>query len=224
MKKKELLAEFTGTTLLLAANAGSAAAAQGLTDNGAIRGIINGLSTSIALGLLIFLFSQISGAHFNPAVSIVEFVGKRISLSQLFGSLAAQFSGAVFGVVLANLMYQSSIFKLSTIERSGSGIYLGEVIATFGLIFVINLLRIQKRGEFTPVAVAAWIISAYFFTSSTALANPAVTVARMWADNISGVAPKSILGLILAQFLGAALATIYVDQFKKSRKKIEKND
>jgi glycerol uptake facilitator-like aquaporin len=192
MKKKELLAEFTGTTLLLAANAGSAAAAQGLTGNGAIRGIINGLSTSIALGLLIFLFSQISGAHFNPAVSIVEFARKRISTSQLFGYLVAQFSGAVFGVALANLMYESPIFKLSTIERSGSGIYLGEVIATFGLLFVINILRIQKKGEFAPVAVAAWIISAYLFTSSTALANPAVTVARMWADNISGVAPRAL--------------------------------
>ena len=224
MKKKELLAEFTGTTLLLTANAGSAAAAQELTNNSAIRGIVNGLSTGIALGLLIFLFSQISGAHFNPAVSIVEFARKRISTSQLFGYLAAQFSGAIFGVVLANLMYQASIFKLSTNERSGSGIYLGEIIATSGLLFVINILRIQKRGEFTPVAVAAWIISAFFFTSSTALANPAVTVARIWADNISGVAPKSILGLILSQLLGAALATIYVEQFKKSKKKIEKND
>ena len=219
MKKKEFLAEFTGTALLLAANVGSAAMAQSLTDINGVRILINCVSTALALGLLIYLFAGISGSHFNPAVSAVEFIGKRISGTQLAGYLVAQLSGATLGVILANLMYKSPALVSSTIERSGSGVLLGEVIATGGLVFVINMLRIQKKSDLTPVLVAAWIASAFLFTSSTAFANPAVTFARAWTDNISGIAPKSVLGFIAAQLLGAAIAALYVEQFKKSKKK-----
>ena len=219
MKKKEFLAEFTGTALLLAANVGSAAMAQSLTDINGVRILINCVSTALALGLLIYLFAGISGSHFNPAVSAVEFIGKRISGTQFAGYLVAQLSGATLGVILANLMYKSPALVSSTIERSGFGVLLGEVIATGGLVFVINMLRIQKKSDFTPVLVAAWIASAFLFTSSTAFANPAVTFARAWTDNISGIAPKSVIGFIAAQLLGAAIAALYVEQFKKSKKK-----
>lgn len=219
MKKKEFLAEFTGTALLLAANVGSAAMAQSLTDINGVRILINCVSTALALGLLIYLFAGISGSHFNPAVSAVEFIGKRISGTQFVGYLVAQISGATLGVILANLMYKSPALVSSTIERSGSGVLLGEVIATGGLVFVINMLRIQKKSDLTPVLVGAWIASAFLFTSSTSFANPAVTFARAWTDNISGIAPKSVIGFIAAQLLGAAIAALYVEQFKKSKKK-----
>ena len=134
MKKKEFLAEFTGTALLLAANVGSAAMAQSLTDINGVRILINCVSTALALGLLIYLFAGISGSHFNPAVSSVEFIGKRISGTQFAGYLVAQLSGATLGVILANLMYKSPALVASTIERSGSGVLLGEVIATGGLV------------------------------------------------------------------------------------------
>ena len=223
MSRKKFLGEFVGTTLLLAANVGSAAMAQSLTDINGVRILINCISTALALGLLIALFGGISGAHFNPAVSLVEFFGKRISAAQLSGYLVAQISGGIFGVILANLMYKSPALVASTVERSGTGVLLGEVIATGGLVLTINLLRIQKKSEFTPVAVGAWIASAFLFTSSTAFANPAVTFARAWTDNISGIAPKSVLAFIAAQFLGAALAALLAQQFKKSKKE-KKND
>ena len=219
MTKRKFLAEFVGTTLLLAANVGSAAMAQSLTDIGGVRILISCVATALALGLLIYIFSPLSGAHFNPAVSLVEFFGKRLSATQLGAYLAAQFAGGILGVLLANLMYKSPALVTSHIERSGAGILLAEGIATGGLVFVINMLRIQKRSEMAPVLVASWIASAFLFTSSTAFANPAVTFARAWTDNISGIAPKSQIPLIASQLLGAAMAAILVEQFKKSKKK-----
>jgi len=223
MSKRKFLGEFVGTALLLAANVGSAAMAQSLTDINGVRILINCISTALALGLLITLFGGICGAHFNPAVSLVEFFGKRLSGQDLLSFLIAQISGGILGVVLANLMYKSPALVASTIERSGSGVLLGEVIATAGLVLVINLLRIQKKSELTPVAVGAWIASAFLFTSSTAFANPAVTFARAWTDNISGIAPKSVAPFVVAQLIGAALAAVLAEQFKKSKKE-KKND
>jgi glycerol uptake facilitator-like aquaporin len=223
MTKRKFLAEFIGTSLLLAANVGSAAMAQSLTDISGVRILINCVATALALGLLIFIFSSYSGAHFNPAVSLVEFFGKRLKGSQLIGYLIAQFLGGILGVIIANLMYGSPALVTSTIERSGAGILLGEVIATGGLVFVINMLRIQKKSEMAPVLVASWIASAFLFTSSTAFANPAVTFARAWTDNISGIAPQSQFSLISAQLVGAGLAAVLVQQFKKSKKE-KKND
>lgn len=218
MNKRKYLGEFVGTALLLAANVGSAAMAQSLTDINGVRILINCMSTALALGLLISLFGGVSGAHFNPAVSLVEFFGKRLSGQDLFSYLLAQFTGGVAGVVIANLMYNSPALVSSTIERTGSGILLGEVIATGGLLFVINMLRIQKKGELTPLAVGTWIATAFLFTSSTAFANPAVTFARAWTDNISGIAPKSIAAFVVAQLIGGAIGALLAQQFKKSKK------
>ena len=216
MLRTKLFGEFIGTMLLLTANVGSAAMAQSLTDIDGVRILINCISTAVALGLLIAIFGGISGAHFNPAVSVIEFVGKRISTAQLCGYIAAQISGGLIGVILANLMYKSPALVTSNIERSGAGVLLGEVIATAGLVLVINLLRIQNKGSLTPVAVGAWIASAFLFTSSTAFANPAVTIARVWTDNISGIAPGSVLSFIGAQLLGALIAagitTLFIEK------------
>lgn len=217
MLRTRLLGEFIGTALLLTANVGSAAMAQSLTDIGGIRILINCISTAIALGILIAIFGGISGAHFNPAVSLIEFLGKRINSIELVGYVVAQISGGIIGVILANVMYKSPALVTSTIERSGTGVLLGEVIATAGLVLVINLLRIQNKGNLTPVAVGAWIASAFLFTSSTAFANPAVTFARIWTDNISGIAPASVLPFIGAQLIGAFFAAGISTLFIKSR-------
>lgn len=215
MMRMKLLSEFIGTAFLLAANVGSASMAQSLTDNGALRILLNCLSTALALGLLITVFSRISGAHFNPVVSLIEFFGKRLNAQQLIGYFLAQFAGGIVGVALANLMYKSPIFAASVIKREGWGILLGELIATGGLVFVINTLRIQKRAELTPVAVASWIATAFLFTSSTSFANPAVTFARVWTDNISGIALQSVAPFICAQILGAILFWFLAEQLKE---------
>jgi glycerol uptake facilitator-like aquaporin len=218
MMRMKILSEFVGTAILLTANVGSASMAQSLTDNGALRILINCLSTALALGLLITLFAGISGAHFNPAVSLIEFFGKRLKAQQLLGYLLAQFAGGFFGVVIANVMYKSPIAAQSSIQRDGWGILLGELIATGGLVFVINLLRIQKKSELTPVAVASWIAAAFLFTSSTSFANPAVTFARIWTDNISGIAIQSVVPFISAQLLGAVLFSIMAERFKNDER------
>ena len=216
MALKKYLGEFVGTGLLLTANVGSAGMAQSLTDNNGVRILINCLATALALALLISLFASISGAHFNPAVSLVEFVGKRISGADFAGYIVAQFLGGLAGVALANLMYSSPAWVASTIERSGSAILLGEVIATAGLVFVINLLRLQKRSDMTPVAVGVWIGSAFLFTSSTSFANPAVTFARAWTDNISGIAPSAVAAFVVAQLIGAAVGAFLAHIWKRN--------
>ena len=218
MMRLKFLGEFAGTAILLAANVGSASMAQSLTQNGALRILINCLSTALALGLLISVFAGISGAHFNPAVSLIEFLGKRLEARQLIGYILAQFAGGFFGVVIANLMYKSPIVAQSSIQRNGWGILLGELIATGGLVFVINSLRIQKKSELTPVVVASWIAAAFFFTSSTSFANPAVTFARIWTDNISGIAIQSVMPFISAQILGAVLFSMIAERFKNEER------
>jgi glycerol uptake facilitator-like aquaporin len=176
------------------------------------------MSTALALGLLITVFAGISGAHFNPVVSLIEFFGKRLNAQQLIGYLFAQFAGGFVGVVIANLMYKAPLVTQSSIQREGWGILLGELIATGGLVFVINTLRIQKKAELTPVVVAAWIAAAFLFTSSTSFANPAVTFARVWTDNISGIALQSVVPFICAQLLGAILFSHLAERIHKGEK------
>jgi len=218
MMRMKFLGEFVGTAFLLAANVGSASMAQSLTDNGALQILINCISTALALGLLITVFAGISGAHFNPVVSLIEFFGKRLNAQQLIGYLFAQFAGGFVGVVIANLMYKAPLVTQSSIQREGWGILLGELIATGGLVFVINTLRIQKKAELTPVAVASWIAAAFLFTSSTSFANPAVTFARVWTDNISGIALQSVVPFICAQLLGAILFSHLAERIHKGEK------
>ena len=169
--------------------------------------LINTISTIFALAILILVLGPLSGAHFNPAVSLSEFAQKKINGAELVGYLAAQFSGGLAGTVLANLMFKNPALFQSHHIRTGFNLWLGEVIATAGLLFLIQLLRGQNKLSLAPVVLAGWIGSAYFFTSSTSFANPAVTVARGFSDTFSGIAPKSIPAFIIAQLVGALLGT-----------------
>jgi len=171
------------------------------TDDG-IALIINTISTIFALWLLIVLLGPISGAHFNPVVSLVMFVRGALSLKALLAYIPNQIAGAILGAITANAMFGTSFPQVSNNYREGFGILLGEVIATAGLLLVILLLSDSGKSQLIPVAVAAWIGSAYFFTSSTSFANPAVTIGRIFTDTFSGIAVASTGPFILAQLIG----------------------
>lgn len=213
MKKlswRATIAEFVGTALLVAVVVGSGFMGDALSADAGVALIINAMSTMLALALLILIVAPISGAHFNPVVTLVQFVGKAISLATATTYLVAQTAGAIAGAVTANLMFVETVGSMSTTERLGTGTFLGEVLATAGLIAIIGILSNRGRGELLPVAVAAWIGSAYFFTASTSFANPAVTVGRMFTDSFAGVAPASVPGFVLAQLIGAAVGAAVV--------------
>ena len=211
--RSKFLGELVGTALLVATVVGSGTMAQLLTRDIGIQLLINALATVFALGLLIYIFADISGSHFNPLVSLSEFIFKRLTLNELALYLFAQFVGGVIGTAIANSMFNRNILIASEFVRSGRGTWLGEVVATAGLLMLIHLLRIQRKSSSAPVIVSAWIGAAYFFTSSTSFANPAVTFARAWTDTFTGIAPQSVPLFIAFQCVGAiigvALATLF---------------
>ena len=205
---RKLIAEFLGTCTLVAVVVGSGTMATNLSADRGVDLLINTLSTVLALGILILVLGPISGAHFNPAVTLSELGQKRIGFNEASLFLVAQFSGGVVGTILANLMFKNPAIFQSHHVRSGANLWLGEVIATAGLLLLIQILRGQNKLALAPVVLAGWIGSAYFFTSSTSFANPAVTLARGFTDTFSGIALKSVASFILAQLLGALLGTL----------------
>jgi glycerol uptake facilitator-like aquaporin len=154
---------------------------------------------------MIAALGPISGAHFNPAVTFVAVVRRELARGEAAGYLMAQVTGALVGVAIADLMFGHPAWQPSTHHRTGPGLLLGEVVATAGLLLVIGALTRLGLGRLGAVAVPAWIAAAYFFTSSTSFANPAVTLARSLTDSFSGIAPANVLAFIGAQLLGAAL-------------------
>ena len=200
---KKYLSEFLGTFLLLATVVGSGIMATRLTDNNGVALLINALSTVGALGVLISLFAPISGAHFNPAVSLYSLTRKKISAQDFVIYSVVQVAAAILGTWFANAMYNAPTFEISTHQRLNFGTFLGEIVATFGL-----LLTISMKPESASILVPAWIGAAYFFTSSTSFANPAVTIAREFTLSFSGIAPSSVLGFIGAQLLGVMFVYI----------------
>ena len=207
MQSRKYLSEFLGTGILVAVVVGSGIMATKLTNDTGIRLLINTIATVLALGILISIFAPISGAHFNPVVTLAESPFKRISASSASGYILAQVLGGVCGAVVANLMFKLPAIQMSSHTRSGANIFLGEVVATAGLLLIIQVLGYQKRGYLAPVLVAGWIGSAYFFTSSTSFANPAVTFARGFSNSFSGIALHSVPLFILAQIIGAGIGT-----------------
>ena len=167
--------------------------------------LINTISTVFGLYVLIQILAPISGASFNPVVTLVDLIQNRTSPLTFIQYALAQSAGAVTGAVLANAMFSLPLLEASTKVRSGSNLYIGEIVATTGLILVINLLVSQKNFVVIPAAVAAWIGSAYFFTSSTSFANPAVTIGRTFSDSFAGIAPECAPKFIAAQVLGALI-------------------
>ena len=205
MRFRNLGAEFLGTAALVMTVVGSGEMAQSLSRDIAVQLLINSLCTAAILYLLITLLAGISGAHFNPLVTLVFAYKRQISIGQTLQFIIAQFIGALTGAGLANLLFALPIFTASTHLRSGSHLFLSELIATAGLIFTIFLAIDQKLEKKIPMLVACWIGAAYFFTSSTSFANPAVTFARGWSDTFAGIAPESIAPFIAAQLIGAVL-------------------
>ena len=187
---------------------GSGEMAQNLSSDTGVQLLINSLSTAAILYALITLLSEISGAHFNPLVTLVLTYKREMKISETVQYIIAQFFGALIGAGLANLIFDLPVFSASTKVRSGGHLFLSEIIATAGLIFIIFAALDQKRDKKIPTLVACWIGAAYFFTSSTSFANPAVTFARGWSDTFAGIAPKSIAPFIAAQLLGAILGLI----------------
>lgn len=208
---EEALAEFFGTAMLLLAVVGSGIMAENLAQgNAALALLANSLATGTALYVLIAALAPVSGAHFNPAVSMCFVVAGKMPLKQLPAYLALQFSGAFVGVVTANLMFDMPTISLSLTERSGVHLLLSEFIATSGLLLTITLF-VKHKPDAVPLGVALFITGAYWFTSSTSFANPAVTFGRIFSDSFTGIAPSSVPSFIATQvlaalFIGLALA------------------
>ena len=203
---RRLAAEAVGTAFLLMAVVGSGIMAQRLSPGDVgLQLFENAVATAFALMALIWAFGPISGAHFNPAVTLADVVLQGRPVREGIAYVGAQVVGGIAGTILANLMFALPPVAWSTKVRSGPDRWLAEIIATLGLLMVIFLIP-QRRGVVIPVAVGAYIGAAYFFTSSTSFANPAVTVARMFSDTFAGIQPASAPPFIVMQLLGAGLA------------------
>ena len=224
MLRKKFLGEFIGTALLVATVVGSGAMAQFLTQDVGVQLLINTVATIFMLALLIYIFAGISGSHFNPLVSLAEFFHKRLNGQELLLYIVAQFAGGVLGTVIANIMFGRQAIVASAFIRSGRGIWLGEIVATAGLLMLIHLLGSQKKSDAAPLVVAGWIGAAYFFTSSTSFANPAVTFARAWTDTFSGIAPQSVPLFIVFQTVGAILGVAIASAFATTEEAQEEAD
>lgn len=206
-------AETLGAGLLVTAVVGSGIMAASLTDDTGLALLINALATVAALGVLIWTLGPISGAHFNPAVTLVAALRREMPASEAGGYVAAQLVGATLGVALANLMFDLPPWQISRTERMGAGLWLGEVVATAGLVWVIGALTRTGRGHLGPLLVPAWIGAAYFLTSSTSFANPAVTWGRLFTDTFTGISPASAVPFVLAQLVGAAVGAGLTELF-----------
>jgi glycerol uptake facilitator-like aquaporin len=218
MNFRALFAEFLGTAILVTVVVGSGIMGSNLSGDLLVALIANAVSTALALGLLILTLGPISGAHFNPVVSMSLAIDQRFKAASVAPYLVAQFAGAIAGSMLANVMFGAEAIQISSKGMASEGTAIGEVIATAGLVFIILNLIQTKRADLIPVAVPAWIGSAYFFTSSTSFANPAVTVGRIFSDSFAGIGALSVPSFVIAQLLGAALGIVLAKTFASSKK------
>ena len=209
-RARSLVAEGLGTALLLAAVVGSGIMGERLSGgNVALALLANTVATGAALVALILTFGPISGAHFNPLVTLSEAWRGGFQWSEVAGYVSAQVGGALLGVAVAHLMFEEPLYSLSRHVRQGPGQLLSEFVATFGLLTVIGSCA-KHRASAIPFAVGAYIAAAYWFTASTSFANPAVTLARSLSDTFVGIRPADVPGFIGAQVLGAAAAALVV--------------
>jgi len=205
---RRLVAEALGSFLLFATVVGSGIMAEQLAGgNIAVALLGNTIATGAMLYVLIGMLGPASGAHFNPAVSLVMAMRRELCWSELGGYAAAQLSGGILGVYAAHLMFDLPLIQVSEKARTGFGQWSGEAVATFGLILTI-LGTLRHRPGAVPASVALYIVAAYWFTSSTSFANPAITIARSLSDSFAGIAPADVPGFIAAQLLGALVAAI----------------
>ena len=205
---RRIVAEATGTALLLAAVVGSGIMAEQLSGgNQAVALLANTIATGAALVALILTFGPISGAHFNPAVTVADASQGGLPWHDVPAYVIAQCGGAVLGIWMAHVMFEQRLFMLSRHARSGPAQMFSEFVATFGLVAVIWGCS-RRRSSAVPFAVGAYITAAYWFTASTSFANPAVTVARALSDTFAGIRPIDVPGFVFAQFVGAMAATL----------------
>ena len=198
--------EFLGTAILGFAIVGSGIMATNLTSDGSLRLLINAISTGIGLAVVIRVGMKVSGSHFNPAVTLVMLYLKKIDTHSSLFYIPAQILGAFSGVATANFIFDQSIVNRSMILRSGPNLFVSEVIATAVLLWII--LRFPKRDDLVSLYVPLWIFGGILLTSSTAFANPAITIGRVFTTSITGISPESIFAFIVAQLLGAAIGLL----------------
>jgi glycerol uptake facilitator-like aquaporin len=203
---RKVVAEAVGTGLLVLAVIGSGIAGSQLSADAGVQLLVNALATAGALVAIILAVGPVSGAHLNPVVTLADLVVGGLRAGEAGAYLAAQVTGGAAGAVVANLMFAQPAIELSTHTRGSGALWLSEVVATFGLLLVILGVVRSGRVAVAPFAVAAYIGGAYFFTSSTSFANPAVTVARALSDTFAGIAPGSVPAFVACQLAGAGLA------------------
>ena len=209
-QQRAVMMECLGTAILAVGIVGSG---HMLTSLGAANGLelfVNALATAIALAIAIRIGMKISGSHFNPAVSLVMLLLKKIKFKIFLLYVVAQTLGAISGTILANFMFNQQILAQSEISRDGSNLFLSEIFATMVLLWII--LRFPKRDDLVAIYVPLWIFGAILFTSSTSFANPAITVGRVFTSSIVGIAPASVLLFIIAQLLGGLLGLLVAKQ------------
>lgn len=206
--KRKLASEAFGTLGLVTAVVGSGIMAERLTDDVALQLLANTLPTGAILVVLITTLGPISGAHFNPVVSLAFLIKGQLTAAHAAAFTLAQVAGAILGTMLAHAMFAEPIFQLSQTVRTGSAQWLAETVAAFGLVFFI-LAALRTRAEAVPWIVGLYITAAYWFTASTSFANPAVAIGRAFTDTFSGIRPLDVPGFIAAQVIGAVLATVF---------------
>ena len=208
---RRLLAEFLGSAFLAAVVIGAGIAAQNLSPGQTgLQLLEDAAATAVGLYAIILMFGPVSGGHFNPVVSFVDAFFGGLSWRDAAAYLPAQVAGCITGAVLANLMFALPAVTISAKHRASPAHSLSEIIATLGLLLVIFALVRSGRARSAPAAVGAYIGAAYFFTSSTSFANPAITIGRMFSDTFAGIAPSSVPSFIGAQILGGALAVVVI--------------
>jgi len=212
---RRVVAEFIGTAAITLAVIGSAIMATIWTKDGAIWLLVNAISTVSVLFISIVLFAKISGAHFNPVVSLVEFLAKRLGIKDLLSYIAAQFLGAMLGAILAHVLFDRQILTVSEIERSGMNIFASEIVASFGLVLIAIASWRKFKVTLRASLISLWIVGAYFFTASTSFANPAVSFGRMFTDSLAGISPTSLALFVPAQVIGGLLALALASYFAK---------
>ena len=218
---RRLAAEGIGTAFLVVAVVGSGIMASRLTNDTAVQLLANAGATTGALIALIWMFGAVSGAHFNPAVTLVGRLHGTITTGDAVAYTAAQVVGGCVGAVIANVMFELPAFEVSTHVRSSGALWFSEVLATIGLLLVIHGCVRSGRGDVVAIAVGVWIGGAYWFTSSTSFANPAVTIARTLSDSFAGIAPSSAPMFVLMQLIGAFVAVVLIRLIYPSRLALE---
>jgi glycerol uptake facilitator-like aquaporin len=218
MKQKRAIGmEFIGTMILAIAIVGSGHMAANLAQDGGVQLLINALATALGLAVVVKVGMKTSGAHFNPAVTLIMVILKKIS-NELAGLyIAAQVLGAILGVGIANLIYDQSFLKQSTIIRDGSNLFFSELFATAVLVLII--LTFRKKDELIAIYVPIWIFGAILFTSSTSFANPAITIGRVFTNSLTGIALDSVLLFVVAQFIGALVGLVVAKNLTIAGKK-----